>query len=215
MAGLLRASQALVACLRRIDRPNDYIGIRAIWRQDASQLRQAWAQAAIISSSLKRSQSSAQALQTHNNPQGVANWVVNELARELKDNPSLKVAPAHLGELVRLVDEGTISGKIAKDVLGEVLKSGEAPGAIVEKKGLKQISDPAALAPIVEQVLAENPDNIMYARNLASIYVQSNNPDSAKAVYGRLMGRSDLGPTRGLDEETSGRSALLEGGFAN
>lgn len=79
--------------------------------------------------------------------------VVNTEKIALADFP---VSPAHLAEMINLIVDGTISGKIAKDVFEEMLKTKESPRAIVERKGLVQVSDTAALEGIVDQVLAKN-----------------------------------------------------------
>lgn len=102
------------------------------------------------------------AVKAHNNPTGIANWIVNELLRELKEKTinTLPFGPAELAELIALQDNETISGKIAKDVFAEMLQSGGSPKQIVEKKGLKQITNAAELAPIVDKILAANPDNV-------------------------------------------------------
>jgi len=98
----------------------------------------------------------------YNNPGTVANWIVNELLRELKER-SIKDLPFNaiqLAELVKLVDDGIISGKIAKDIFDEILVKGGSPKDIVEQKGLKQISDISQLEPIVDKVIANNPQNV-------------------------------------------------------
>jgi len=95
-------------------------------------------------------------------PQAVANWIVNELMRELKERhlDDVAITGPHLGELVALIDDGTISGKIGKDVFADMLASGKSPGAIVAEKGLEQVSDAAGLAPLVDDVLAANADKV-------------------------------------------------------
>ena len=65
--------------------------------------------------------------------------------------------PATLSELIRLVEDGTISGKIGKEIFEESYKTGEAPRAIVERRGVQQISDEAALWEIVDRVVGANP----------------------------------------------------------
>jgi aspartyl-tRNA(Asn)/glutamyl-tRNA(Gln) amidotransferase subunit B len=60
-------------------------------------------------------------------------------------------------ELLSLIDDGTISGKIAKDVFAEMFKTGEGPGAIVKSKGLVQVTDEAELVAIADRVIADNP----------------------------------------------------------
>lgn len=89
----------------------------------------------------------------------LANWVVNDLGAAIRSGEA-KITPAGLAGLVRLLQAGEINTRIAKDVLAEALQSGEAPVEIVRKKGLKQVSSPEALEPIVERILAENPDKV-------------------------------------------------------
>jgi len=90
-----------------------------------------------------------------------ANIVVNDIAKLFKEHPedASKVTPEAIAELVTLVEEETISSKIAKDVFEEMRQSGKSPKAIVEEKGLEQISDPDKIAPIIEEVIAKNPEN--------------------------------------------------------
>ena len=95
-----------------------------------------------------------------NSPISIANIVANEVARELKQETTLKFSARDIAELVKMIDEGTISTKIAKHVFEEMAKTGENPKAIVEAKGLVQISDPEKLKPMIEEVIAKNPDNV-------------------------------------------------------
>ncbi|QOP41292.1 glutamine--tRNA ligase/YqeY domain fusion protein [Sulfurimonas marina] len=96
------------------------------------------------------------------NPVGLANIVTNEVARELKDKSKdeLKFNPVQIGELSKMVEDGTISNKIAKQVFEEMVKSGENPAQVVEAKGLIQISDPAQISPIIDEIIEKNPDNV-------------------------------------------------------
>jgi aspartyl-tRNA(Asn)/glutamyl-tRNA(Gln) amidotransferase subunit B len=98
-----------------------------------------------------------------------ANWVLNELLGALnKDNKSITdsvIAAAQLGQLIDLISDNTISGKIAKDVFAEMYKSGKDPAQIVEEKGLKQVTDTGAIEKIVDEVIAENPDNVAAYRS--------------------------------------------------
>ncbi len=102
------------------------------------------------------------ALSSHASPKSLSNWVVNELQRVLKDAniAALPFGPEAFASLVAMVDDEVISGKIAKDVFEEMLSTGADPKQIVDEKGLKQITDPSQLAPIVTKVLAANPDNV-------------------------------------------------------
>jgi glutaminyl-tRNA synthetase len=90
----------------------------------------------------------------------ISNWVINELLRELKGNgqsvEGLRFGGEKLAELVGLIEEDAISGKIAKTVFAQMLETGEGPRAIVEAKGLQQISDPVELEPVVAKVVVEN-----------------------------------------------------------
>jgi aspartyl-tRNA(Asn)/glutamyl-tRNA(Gln) amidotransferase subunit B len=93
-----------------------------------------------------------------------ANWVVGDLmgmlkaeGKEIAESP---IPAAHLGELVALIGKGELSGKLAKDILPKMLQTGEAPSVIMEREGLKQISDSGALEKIVDEVLAANPKQV-------------------------------------------------------
>jgi len=94
-------------------------------------------------------------------PKRVANWVLNELLRELPADDDRAVAacpipPGNLVGLLRLMDDGTISGKIAKDVFEKMYRSGETAQAIVSREGLTQVADEDALGAAVDAVLAEH-----------------------------------------------------------
>jgi Asp-tRNA(Asn)/Glu-tRNA(Gln) amidotransferase B subunit len=98
----------------------------------------------------------------HKNAKVVANWVVNEVGRELKaaGGRGLLFSGAAVGELCALLDAGTISGKIAKDVFAEMVKTGASPKAIVERQGSRQISDAGAVETAVDAVLADNAEMV-------------------------------------------------------
>jgi len=86
-----------------------------------------------------------------------ANWITQDLAGLQKDGPGL-AGPAHLVELIGLVDDGTVSGAGAKQALEEAYATGDPIGAIVERKGLRQVSDTGALGSAVDEAIAANPD---------------------------------------------------------
>jgi aspartyl-tRNA(Asn)/glutamyl-tRNA(Gln) amidotransferase subunit B len=97
-------------------------------------------------------------------PKAAANWVMgdlfgalNRLGLGIEDAP---VAPERLGALIDLIANGTISGRIAKDVFAEMLEAGAAPGDIVEWKGLRQVSDTGAIEAAVDAALAANPAQV-------------------------------------------------------
>lgn len=102
------------------------------------------------------------ALSVNNSPVGTANIVANEVAKELKEKQvdELKFNASQVAELVKMLDSETISSKIAKQVFEEMTKSGENPAQIVEAKGLVQISDPAKILPIIDEIIEKNPDNV-------------------------------------------------------
>ena len=91
----------------------------------------------------------------------IANWMLTELLGALnadgKDITDSPMFPATLSELIRLVEVGTISGKIGKEIFEESYKTGESPARIVERRGVQQISDEAALWEIVDRIVGANP----------------------------------------------------------
>jgi len=97
-------------------------------------------------------------------PKAASNWVMNEVLRKLNEGDGeidgCRVAPAELGALVKLIGGGTISGKIAKEVFEKMWTSGEGARAIVEREGLVQLSDEAALQTIVGEILAASPEQV-------------------------------------------------------
>jgi len=98
-------------------------------------------------------------------PKIVANWISSELFGRLnKNNMELsdcKITPIMIKELVLLIEDGTISGKIAKSVFEEMFASGDSPTKIVKEKGLVQVSDTSTLEPIIDKIIAANPDSVV------------------------------------------------------
>jgi aspartyl-tRNA(Asn)/glutamyl-tRNA(Gln) amidotransferase subunit B len=98
----------------------------------------------------------------------VANWVINELFgrlnKEGKDIAAAPVSTVQLGTILDLMADGTISGKIAKDVFEIVWTEGGDPRAIVEQRGLKQVTDVGAIEKIVDDIVAKNPDKVADAK---------------------------------------------------
>ncbi|MFZ5632578.1 MAG: Asp-tRNA(Asn)/Glu-tRNA(Gln) amidotransferase subunit GatB [Bacillota bacterium] len=95
------------------------------------------------------------------NAKAASNWVMGELSRLLNANnmeiTQCRIRPAQLAGMLKLMDGGTISGKIAKMVFEEMFATGKDPEQVVKEKGLVQISDEGAIAAVVDQVLADNP----------------------------------------------------------
>jgi aspartyl-tRNA(Asn)/glutamyl-tRNA(Gln) amidotransferase subunit B len=98
-----------------------------------------------------------------------ANWVINELFgrlnKEGKDITSSPVSPDQLGSLVELIADRTISGKIAKDLFEIVWSEGGDPRAIVEQRGMKQVTDMGAIEKTVDEIIAKHPDKVADAKS--------------------------------------------------
>ncbi|HOJ51699.1 MAG TPA: Asp-tRNA(Asn)/Glu-tRNA(Gln) amidotransferase subunit GatB [Syntrophales bacterium] len=101
-------------------------------------------------------------------PKTAANWIMGDLLKLInEDKGTIKdclVFPEYLAEIINLIHEGTISGKIGKEILEEVYGTGQAPRVIVEKKGLVQITDTRAIAEVVDKVLTQYPDQVAQYR---------------------------------------------------
>jgi aspartyl-tRNA(Asn)/glutamyl-tRNA(Gln) amidotransferase subunit B len=97
-------------------------------------------------------------------PKTIANWVQNEILRLLKEQDrsaaDLPFTPAHLAELARLVEAGTITRQTAVGLIPTVMATGQAPAAIVQAEGLAQISGEDALRALAQAVVAENPAQV-------------------------------------------------------
>ena len=98
-----------------------------------------------------------------------ANWVINELFgrlnKEGKTIASSPVSAGQLGSMLDLIRDGTISGKIAKDLFEIVWTEGGDPRAIVEQRGMKQVTDTAAIEKVVDDIVAKNPDKVADAKS--------------------------------------------------
>ncbi len=97
-------------------------------------------------------------------PKLAANWVMGDLfaalnrtKRSIEDSP---VSAENLGALLDLMKDGTLSGKLAKEVFEAMVETGKAPGAIVEERGLRQVTDTGAIEAAVDKVLAANADKV-------------------------------------------------------
>jgi aspartyl-tRNA(Asn)/glutamyl-tRNA(Gln) amidotransferase subunit B len=95
-------------------------------------------------------------------PKQVSNWIMVELMRELKENPSLgsTVPPAALGKLLKLVEKGAISATVSKGVFVDMIKTGKDPEEIVKDKGLTQINDPGALETLAQEIIEAHPQEV-------------------------------------------------------
>jgi aspartyl-tRNA(Asn)/glutamyl-tRNA(Gln) amidotransferase subunit B len=117
-------------------------------------------------------------------PKTASNWVMSELLRVIPgdDERAIRespVPPSHLAGLITLIDDGTISGKIAKDVFEKMVRSREDALTIVRREGLTQVADTGALGAVVDQVLAANPKAIADWK--------AGKTAAAKALVGQVM----------------------------
>src|SRR5438105_1538647 len=130
-----------------------------------------------------------------------AQTIVNEVARVMKENATHRgFSPAWIAELFALQDAGTISSTVAKEVLGESLRTGKPPKAIVESKGLAQVSDTGTLESVVDAVLARNPGEVEKykggKKNLLGFFVGQAMKD--------LKGKGNPGALNGLFKKKLG-----------
>jgi aspartyl-tRNA(Asn)/glutamyl-tRNA(Gln) amidotransferase subunit B len=97
-------------------------------------------------------------------PKIAANWVMGDVLRflneEKRDISQCPIAPASLAEVIRLIQEEAISGKMAKEIVEEMYKSGKTPRAIIEEKGLVQITDEFALTQTIAEIIEQNPEQL-------------------------------------------------------
>ena len=104
------------------------------------------------------------AIQVCNNPKAVSNWIMSDIIGILNEKEiepeKIPFSAEDLGELICLIDKGTISTSIAKKVLPEMFETQEKPSKIIEKNGWIQISDEGAIKEVVKKVLQENPQSI-------------------------------------------------------
>lgn len=120
--------------------------------------------AEVITSTLELANFFEESLRYTKDAKAVANWIMGDLLGYLNANnlelSDVKVTGQGLGEMIGLLESGTISGKIAKTVFKEMLETGKAPKRIVEEQGLVQISDEGAISAAVEAVIAANPQSV-------------------------------------------------------
>ncbi len=141
------------------------------------------------------------AVRAYGNAREVYNWLTGEVFRHLNEAnipiSAMRVTPEGLAELLRLVDKGTINRNTAKSVLQEMFETGKSAQAIVDEKGLAQVSDEDALVAIVEQVIADNPDEVRRYR------------EGKKGLFGWFVGQV-MKATRGKANPAVVRKLLEE-----
>ena len=120
--------------------------------------------AGVLTASRSLSEYFEACLDLYHNPKIVSNWVMGDFSARLNaagvDPAGAPFTPAHMAELLQMLEEQAISGKIAKEVLEKSFDTGKPPRRLVEEEGLLQISDHAALDKLVEQVINDNPSSV-------------------------------------------------------
>lgn len=120
--------------------------------------------AEVITSSMKMANFFEESLNYTQDAKAVSNWIMGDLLGYLNANnlelADVKVTGKGLGEMIGLIEKGTISNKIAKTVFKEMIESGKEPQKIVEEQGLVQISDEGAIKAVVEQVVDNSPQSV-------------------------------------------------------
>lgn len=98
------------------------------------------------------------------NPKASSNWIMGDFLKRFNDSglelENVKITPDSLGELILLIDEGKISGKMAKSVFDQMWDTGDSPEKIVKEKGLSQISDPKEVEKIVDKIIQNSPNQV-------------------------------------------------------
>ncbi|MBI3318277.1 MAG: Asp-tRNA(Asn)/Glu-tRNA(Gln) amidotransferase subunit GatB [Candidatus Omnitrophica bacterium] len=128
----------------------------------------------------------------------LANWILGDLSREVNERNlesvrDLSFPPGHLVELVKLIDSGRISGKMAKEVLVEALKSRQSPAAVVQARGLAQVTDLAVLKEAALLVVKEQPQ--------AAADYQSGKEQALMFLVGQLMRRTKGAASPAVSQE--------------
>ena len=159
----------------------------------------------------------------YRSPKAISNWIMGDLLRELKlsgiDIDESPIRPVHMSKMIKMIDEGVISGKIAKTVFEEMYKTGTEPETIVKEKGLVQVTDEGEIERYVSQVIAENPKEVEAYRGgkdkLIGFFVGQvmklsggkANPAKVNEILGLLRGKlsrmvkTPLNPTFSEDRE--------------
>lgn len=164
--------------LLELDLPSDYVekiknSLPELPLARADRFAQAYGlpeyDAGILTEERELSDYFEEAAQISGNPKAVSNWMMTELIRELNESRKAvldsPVRAAQLGQLVALIDKGTISGKIGKTVFAEMWTSGRDPEVIVKEKGLVQITDTGAIEKIIDEIITANPSELAQYRS--------------------------------------------------
>ncbi len=122
-----------------------------------------------------------------------ANWVINDLLGALnktgKDIETSPVSPVQLGAIIDLIKDGTISGKIAKELFEIVWNEGGDPKSLVEERGMKQVTDTGAIEKAVDDIIAANPDKVEQAKAAKHGWLVCRSGDEGNGWQGQPAGR--------------------------
>ena len=128
------------------------------------------------------------AVAAHNNPKSISNWMMTEVLRELKERGAdaepddLQLTAEDLASLVRMIDEGKVTGKIAKDVFAKTMTGEGRPQEIVVREGLAAVSDTGEIERLVDEVIAENQDAVEK--------IKAGQTKAIQALVGQVMKKS-------------------------
>jgi aspartyl-tRNA(Asn)/glutamyl-tRNA(Gln) amidotransferase subunit B len=125
--------------------------------------------ATLLTADKKHANYYEECVKRYNQPKIVSNWVLNELMALMSNTKQTiddcKITPELFAGMMKLIDNGTISGKIAKTVYEEMFNTGQTAESIVKEKGLVQITDESEIIKVVEQIIAENPNTVQDYKN--------------------------------------------------
>lgn len=142
--------------------------------------------AKVLTASKKTATYYEQAVAAYYSPKAISNWMMTEVLRELRereqDADEFPLKPEALASIVRMIDEGKISGKIGKEVFQKALETGRSPEEIVQSEGLIQVSDTSEVERWVDEAIAENPDMVEKIRG--------GNEKPIQALVGQVMKKS-------------------------
>jgi aspartyl-tRNA(Asn)/glutamyl-tRNA(Gln) amidotransferase subunit B len=158
------------------EKKREYVG-RGVRESDAEQISDSAALAKFFEATLEK---------YAGDPQRIANWLNADIAGYLNEHAleisAVALTPQNLAALVKLIDDGTISGRIAKDILPDVM-NGANPAELVAARGLTQVSDTGAIEAAVAKVIADNPDVLAQ--------IQGGNAKAVNSLFGRVMKEMD------------------------
>ena len=125
--------------------------------------------AGVLTSSRALAEYYEKTVQLSKKPKAASNWIMGDLLRFLnedkRDIKNSPVTPEAIAEMINLIEDGTISGKMAKEIFEGMYRTSKGPRAIIEEKGLVQITDEDALKRAIEEVMAANPEQVEGYRN--------------------------------------------------